>query len=122
MPADLVFFNGPVLTVDDRRPKARAVAVGGRRIVAVGEWENVAGEIGPQTRAVDLGGRALLPGFNDNHTLPLSFGQALGQIDASPAAVRSLAEIQATFRAAATAGSGEPGVRGDWLLARGYDD
>jgi predicted amidohydrolase YtcJ len=122
MPADLVFVNGPVLTVDDRRPEARAVAVGGRQIVAVGERDDVAGEIGPGTRVVDLGGRALLPGFNDNHTHPLSFGQALGQIDASPAAVRSLAEIQVAFRAAATAGPGAPGVRDDWLLARGYDD
>ena len=121
MPADLVFRNGPVITVDDRRPEATAVAVRGRRIVRVGDREDIAGEIGPGTRVVELGDRALLPGFNDNHTHPLSFGQALGQIDAGPAAVGSLAEIQAAFRAAGT-GADRRGVRGDWLLARGYDD
>ena len=113
MPADLVFRNGPIITVDDARSQATAVAVRGRRIVRVGDRDDVAGEIGPGTRVVNLGGRPLLPGFNDNHTHPLSFGQALGQIDASPAAVRSLAEIQAAFRAAAGAGADGRGVSGN---------
>jgi predicted amidohydrolase YtcJ len=122
MPADLLFLNGPIVTVDDRRPTAEAVAVRGRRISRVGSRAGLASEIGPATRIVDLGGRALLPGFNDNHTHPLSFGQSLGQIDASPAAIGSLVELQAAFRAANAAGAGAIGVRGDWLLARGYDD
>jgi predicted amidohydrolase YtcJ len=122
MPADLVFVDGPVITVDDARPAATAVAVRGRRIVRVGDRDDVAGEIGPGTRVVELGGRALLPGFNDNHTHPQSFGQTLGQIDASPTAIRTISEIQAAFRAAAAAGPNGLGVRGDWLLARGYDD
>ncbi len=58
MPADLVFLNGPVITVDDARPEAAAVAVRGRRIVRVGDRDDVAGEIGPGTRVVELDGRA----------------------------------------------------------------
>jgi len=63
--ADLVLKNGKVITVDQQERIADAVAVQGNRIVAVGDvasWE------GPQTRVVDLQGRALLPGFVDAHS------------------------------------------------------
>jgi predicted amidohydrolase YtcJ len=117
--ADLIFLNGPIVTVDDAKPSAEAVAVRGTRIARVGSAEEVRAEAGPGTRVVDLGGRALLPGFNDNHTHPMMFGEALEWIDATPGAAGTLAALQDAFRAAA---SGR-GVRADgWLLGRGYDD
>jgi len=119
MPADLLFTNGPVLTMDDGRPVAEAVAVLGDAVVAVGNHDDVTREIGPGTRVVDLGGRALIPGINDNHTHPIAFGQSLRTIDARPATVSTLAGLQDAFRAAA----GQPANgSGDWLLGRGYDD
>ncbi len=118
MPADLVFLNGTVITIDNARPSAEAVAVVGNRIARVGTSDEMREEVGPGTRVVDLGGRALLPGFNDNHTHPISYGVGLGLIDARPASIPSLAALQDAFRAAAKNGAG----RGDWLLARGYDD
>ncbi|HET7092559.1 MAG TPA: amidohydrolase, partial [Thermomicrobiales bacterium] len=76
-------------------------------------------EIGPATRVVDLGGRPLLPGFNDNHTHPISFGQSLTTIDAKPDRIRTLAALQDAFRAAAARPANGAG---EWLIARGYDD
>ena len=35
-PADTIFVNGNVITVDDAPPRARAVAIAGGRILAVG--------------------------------------------------------------------------------------
>lgn len=122
MAADIACVNGTVIPVEDG-PKGtvpEAVAVSGRFISVVGSTEEVRTEIGPQTRVVDLGGRALLPGINDNHTHPMSYGESLGQIDASPDAAPLLADVQRGFRLAAN-GDG-PGRRGDWLLGRGYDD
>ena len=69
---------------------------------------------------VDLAGRTLLPGFNDNHTHPISYGLGLSLIDARPGTVPSLAALQEAFRAAAT--TTPTTVRDGWLLARGYDD
>jgi len=63
--ADLVLKNGKVITVDAQETITDAVAVQGNRIVAVG---NVSSWEGPQTRIVDLKGRALLPGFIDAHS------------------------------------------------------
>jgi hypothetical protein len=41
------------------------VAAAGGRIVGVGSDRDVAGCIGPATRVIDLGGRRVVPGFND---------------------------------------------------------
>lgn len=68
--ADLVFHGGPVFTADTVRSRAHAVAVSGGRIVAVG-GDEVRDLIGPRTEAVDLGGRLLVPGFQDAHVHPV---------------------------------------------------
>jgi len=66
-PADLVFRNGAVFTVDAARSWASAVAVSGNRIVYVGTDAGVAPFVGAKTRVIDLDGRMLLPGFQDSH-------------------------------------------------------
>jgi predicted amidohydrolase YtcJ len=66
-PADLVVLNGKVLTVDERFTTAEAFAVRGSRFVAVGTNNGVRDYIGPSTRVIDAGGRAIAPGFADGH-------------------------------------------------------
>ena len=66
-PADLILVDGDVYTVDAARPRARAVAVRGERILALGSSDEVRALAGPETRVIDLGGRLVLPGFVDNH-------------------------------------------------------
>jgi hypothetical protein len=53
-PADVVFENGTVYTVDPTLEWARAVAVKDKRIVYVGDDAGVAAYKGPNTRVVDL--------------------------------------------------------------------
>ncbi|HYH47881.1 MAG TPA: amidohydrolase family protein, partial [Thermoanaerobaculia bacterium] len=65
--ADVVLFNGKVFTADPGRPWAEAVAIRGARIVAVGSDARVRELEGPGTRSLDLGGRVVVPGFNDSH-------------------------------------------------------
>ncbi|NNE38521.1 MAG: hypothetical protein HKN08_09470, partial [Gammaproteobacteria bacterium] len=62
---DFVFFNGQVLTADADRDFtiAEAVAVRDNRILAVGSDTQIRRMVGPSTRAVDLEGRSLTPGF-----------------------------------------------------------
>ena len=64
---DVVFINGKVWTVNEKKPEAEAVVVKGDRIVFVGNNRKASRWIGPETRVVDLTGRLLLPGFNDAH-------------------------------------------------------
>jgi predicted amidohydrolase YtcJ len=65
--ADLVLSNGKIITVDDRFTIAQAVAIRGDRIVAVGTSQEIARLAGPNTRRIDLGGKAVIPGLIDNH-------------------------------------------------------
>jgi predicted amidohydrolase YtcJ len=66
-PADTVFLNGKIVTVDDRFTIAEALAVKDGRIVAVGSTVDIDRLKGPATRVVDLNGRTVIPGLIDNH-------------------------------------------------------
>lgn len=67
MSADLIITNARVLTMDDARPRAEAVAISGNTIAAVGERREVEGLKGKGTRIVDAGGATVLPGFVEGH-------------------------------------------------------
>lgn len=69
-PADLVFVNGAVYTLDAARSWASALVVSGDRIRYVGEDAIARTFVGPTTRVVDLERRMLLPGFQDSHVHP----------------------------------------------------
>lgn len=73
--ADLVLTGGTVHTVTGRA--ARAIAVSGERVLAVGSEEDLAGLAGPRTRRVDLQGRTVVPGFVDAHVHPVQAGLVL---------------------------------------------
>src|ERR1700692_3667931 len=65
--ADTVLTNGKIITVDDRFSIAQAVAVRGDRIVAVGTSQQINAMAGPNTKRIDLGGKAVIPGLIDAH-------------------------------------------------------
>lgn len=75
--ADLVLRNGVIWTVDARMPRAEAVAALDDRIIYVGTDAGVDAHVGPATRVIDLQGRLVVPGFNDNHVHFESTGQLL---------------------------------------------
>ncbi|WP_405220910.1 amidohydrolase [Lentisalinibacter sediminis] len=66
-PADTIYHNGTIITIDDAKPAAEAVAVRDGRILAVGSEAEVLETAGADTRRVDLAGRTMLPGFVDSH-------------------------------------------------------
>jgi predicted amidohydrolase YtcJ len=65
--ADRIFVNGKIWTGDDAHPSAAAIAVAGDKILAVGSSQEIRALAGPQTASVDLGGRLMVPGFQDSH-------------------------------------------------------
>src|ERR1700694_247997 len=65
--ADLILSNGKIITVDERFSIAQAVAIRGNRIVATGTNQEITQMAGPNTRRMDLQGRAVIPGLIDNH-------------------------------------------------------
>ena len=112
-PADLILTNGKVLTMDDARPTAEALAVAGDRVVRVGSASEIATLRGPKTRVVDLGGKTASPGFIDGHAHLLGIGDARIALDLRGAS--SWDEV--VGRVAAAAGKARPGA---WILGRGW--
>jgi predicted amidohydrolase YtcJ len=65
--SDLILTNGKIITVDERFSIAQAVAIRGDRIVATGTNQEIGQLAGPNTRRIDLKGKAVIPGLIDNH-------------------------------------------------------
>ena len=66
-PADTVFKNGTIYTVNEREPRAEAVAVKAGKIIYVGSNKDVKAFEGKDTRIVDLKGSTVVPGLTDSH-------------------------------------------------------
>ena len=67
-PADTVFKNGYVYTVNCWQPTAQAVAVRDGKIIYVGRNQVAMWTVGPNTKVVDLHGKMMMPGLEDGHT------------------------------------------------------
>jgi hypothetical protein len=65
--ADLILFNGKILTVDSQFRIADSLAVGGDRILGVGTQAEVDRFGDSRTRRIDLHGKTVLPGLMDSH-------------------------------------------------------
>ena len=78
MTPDLILRNANIHTMDPARPQARAMALAGGRIVALGD--DLGDLVRPGMRVIDAGGRLVLPGFQDAHVHLLSGGVELGVV------------------------------------------
>ena len=109
--ADLILYNGKVLTVDKDFSIKSAVVVKDGKILAVGG--NELADAYTAAKKVDLKGRTLMPGFMDNHLHPKSMSHR--SID--PTKANSIVDIQSQLRAKAK----ELGP-GEWITGYGWDE
>jgi hypothetical protein len=100
MAAAHLVITGTVLTVDDARPTAEALAVADGRIVAVGTRDDVAGFIGADTQTIDVGDGCVMPGFVEAHGHPLMEAVALSDriVDIRPVTIRGADDVVAAVR------------------------
>jgi predicted amidohydrolase YtcJ len=119
-PERVVYVGGPVVTLDADDTVAEALGVEGDRIAVVGGEEAVLAWAGDDARRVNLGGRALLPGFIDAHGHFPGEGVWAEVVDLrSPpmADVEKLDDLVERLRARAATTD-----RGEWVVGMGYDD
>nr|WP_090346039.1 amidohydrolase [Mycolicibacterium malmesburyense]CRL78638.1 putative TIM-barrel fold metal-dependent hydrolase [Mycolicibacterium malmesburyense] len=97
--ADLV-IRGTILTVDENRPTAQALAVSNGRIVAVGSRSEIDGWIGPDTETRDVDG-CVMPGFVEAHGHPLMEAIVLSErmVDIRPVTLPVADDVVAAIRA-----------------------
>jgi predicted amidohydrolase YtcJ len=115
VPADAIFINGKVVTVDDDSRVAQAFAIRDGKFLSVGSTAEIQRHAGASTQVVDLKGRTVIPGLADGHFHSAGGGPG---IDLSKA--RSLADLFAKVSAAAKIAT--PGQilvsNGDWHEAQ----
>ena len=66
--ADMVLYNGKILTADDDFTMVQALAVRDGKFLARGTTSDILPLAGPNTRRIDLRGKTVVPGFLDSHS------------------------------------------------------
>jgi predicted amidohydrolase YtcJ len=112
-PADLVLKNANIYTVDERKPRAQAIAVKDQRILFVGSDAEVQAYIGANTRVLDLKGAFVMPGFTDSHYHFLGVGAR--ELSFNLEGTKSLEELLTRLKERVTAA--QPG---EWIVGRGW--
>ena len=112
-PATLVVMNGKVVTVEPGQADARAVAVAGDRIVAVGNDDEIKRYVGTGTQVIDAAGQLVIPGFVEGHGHFTGVGEA--QLVLKLATAQTWDDILAMVETAAK--SAKPG---QWIYGRGW--
>jgi len=121
-PADILFLGDHILTVDPDTEGATGVAVRGGTIVAVGSKSDVEGLIGDTTRVVELGDRALTPGFIDAHGHLGLVMQILDLVNASSPPVGPMQKIDDIVEALRQRIAEREIPAGEFVMGYGYDD
>jgi predicted amidohydrolase YtcJ len=67
-PADVIFHNGTIITIEENLPLAEAIALRNGLIQAVGTSEDILALQDSETIVIDLQGKTIMPGFVDPHT------------------------------------------------------
>jgi len=109
----ILFHNATFYTLS-QPPVAEALAVARGRIQAVGPLREVEGIVGRGWRRVDLGGRTVLPGFQDAHLHLLGFGLVLWRVRLDGAG-----SLAGCVRLAAEYTRGKP--PGTWVVGKGWN-
>ena len=119
--ADIIFIHANVYTGVPATAqfssvlREEAIAVRGERIQAVGKNTEIEKLKGPQTQVVDLGGRFVMPGFNDAHLHLADAGLQTLNVDLT--GVKTLDELRK--RVLAKVEAAQPG---EWILGGGWDE
>lgn len=119
MPTTL-FVNADIITVDDSRPAAQALAIRNGRVLAVGSRQEVEAAAGQGAEVRDMQGKTIVPGLIDAHghisLTALSNGFANVQpLPAGP--ISSIAQLQEVMKS-----WDQANPEAIWLMGWGYDD
>lgn len=111
--ADLVLFNGKIVTVDKSDTEVQAIAVKDDKIVALGTDAEIKARIGPETKSIDLEGKLAIPGFMEGHGHFMGIGNAQMILDLTKP--KNFDEIVAMVAEAV-----KKAKPGEWITGRGW--
>ena len=114
--AQLVAFNGKIITVDPNDSIAEAFAVDAGKITKVGTNEEIKASIGDSTQVIDLKGRTVTPGLIDSHCHIGGGYPELYYLDLRPGKVNSITDIVELVGKKV-----KETPKGEWVLGFGWN-
>jgi predicted amidohydrolase YtcJ len=112
--ADLILYNGTVISLNKYYPPTEALAIVDGKVLAVGFNEEIKPLASWKTRRINLRGATVIPGLTDAHMHLLSFGRSLEEISL----VGTSSPEEVTHRVKEAAQELPSGV---WIQGRGWD-
>jgi predicted amidohydrolase YtcJ len=98
-----LLVTGSLITMDDSRPSADAMAVAQGRILAVGSRADLESFVGPGTKILEHPTGSILPGFVEPHLHLVTSALVFNGVDCSPYTNKTLDAVLATLKAAVAA-------------------
>jgi predicted amidohydrolase YtcJ len=111
--AQTVFINGNIYTMNERQPRAEAIAVQDGRIVFVGSNADAKKYQSAETKTVDLAGRTVVPGLTDAHCHIFGIGER--EMNLNLEGTDTLEAFLAKVKERVTKTE-----RGKWITGRGW--
>lgn len=114
---DTIYVNGKVVTVNPAFDIREAVAVSDGKILAVGTTAQIRAMAKGSTTVIDLGGKTMLPGFNDNHIhlgeplQPWKYSSMIGRVEPWLQGVDTIPELLAAIK-----GQAATLPKGTWII------
>ncbi|HEX8491144.1 MAG TPA: amidohydrolase, partial [Chthoniobacterales bacterium] len=111
--AQTVFINGNIYTMNERQPRAEAIAVQNARIVFVGSNAEAKKYQTAETKTVDLAGKTVVPGLTDSHCHIFGIGEREMNLNLEGTDTLEAFLAKVKERVAKT-------ERGKWITGRGW--
>lgn len=109
----VLWDQADIVTLDPNRPRAQAMVTEGEELVYVGDLPGAQQVAGPKAEVRHLGGKTVVPGFNDNHLHLVIFGEHTYAPDLTGLDERAIVDKMQTFA--------ETVPRGTLLVGYGWD-
>ena len=112
-----LYFNGNVITVNNKEEVVQAVAIEDGKIIKVGTNEEILSLKDNDTEAIDLEGKTMLPGFIDPHGHIVPVAQTLMIVTLGDVTSKEelLARLEESLK-------NDPPSGDNWLIGFGYDN
>lgn len=111
--AQTVFINGNIYTMNERQPRAEAIAVKEARIVFVGSNAEAKKRQTAETKTIDLAGKTVVPGLTDSHCHIFGIGEREMNLNLEETNTLEAFLAKVKERVAKT-------ERGKWITGRGW--
>jgi len=113
-PADTIYINGHVVTMDTKNPEVEAFAVSQGKILSIGTSEEIASAY-READVVDLERKTVMPGIIESHGHLLSLGQSFLELNVEGIETPQQVVLKVKEKVGET-------PAGEWIVGWGWDE